>query len=85
MSNPAVIVRPQSVKTSAWIRSQSDAIRRNTGRRIGYGPLLESIANGLVEAGVDFCDCRGMSDIASKLVRLLNARFAIVQNAKGVR
>jgi hypothetical protein len=85
VSNPAVVVRPQSVRTSAWIRSQSDAIRRNTGRRIGYGPFLEALTNGLTEAGVDFSDCAGMSEVAAKLARLLNARMSPGQNFKGVR
>lgn len=73
--NPAVIIRPQSVRTSNWIRSQSEAIRMNTGRRIGSGPLLEACANGLVEAGVDFSACHGMSDVASHLAKLLLLRF----------
>ena len=48
----AIIVRPASIRTSEWVRSQSDKIRANIGRRsVGYGNLLEAIANG--EAGVE--------------------------------
>ncbi len=74
MNNPAVIIRPQSVRTSKWIRSQIEAIRQGTGRRIGAGALVESVCNALVESHVDFSGCHGMSDVASHLCSLLRIR-----------
>ncbi|WP_321477679.1 hypothetical protein [uncultured Paludibaculum sp.] len=75
MMNKAVLVRPINGRTCLWLDTQVATIRRNTGRRLGYGPLLEAIVNGIVEAGIDFTDCAGMSDVSAKMVRLLNARF----------
>ena len=75
MMNPAILIRPQNLRTSQWLRAQSDHVRRNTGRRLGYGPTAEACLNGLCEAGIDFSDCHSMSDISAKLVRIVNRRY----------
>jgi hypothetical protein len=77
MNNPAILVRPKNVKTSAWVLAQSEAIRFGTGRRLGVGCLVEALLNAIMEAGLDFRDCLGMSDISARLVKILNSRFTL--------
>jgi hypothetical protein len=59
-----------------WILQQAELVRKNRGRVIGAGPLVEACLNALVESQVSFSDCAGMSDVQAKLCRILNGRFA---------
>jgi len=70
-SSRAVLVRFATPRTAMWLYAQAEAVRLGTGRRLGHGPVLEAICNGLQEAGLDLGTCGGMSDIAAKIAALI--------------